>query len=232
VCFSSVSSLTGAPGQANYCAANAFLDAFAYYRRARNLPALTVNWGAIGDVGFVARNADIGRYIERQGLESLKPQEAEAALARLLRGDSCEVGVIRGDFQKLAAFYSSPAASRRFSHILRQESLLSAANGQPREQGEVLRKIREANPEEQFSLMQTLIRHGLASILKTSALRIEPEQPLASYGLDSLMAVELELLVERELGVDVSMGFLAGGGVSLRQLTASLLDQVVTSHAN
>jgi acyl transferase domain-containing protein/phospholipid N-methyltransferase/acyl carrier protein len=232
VCFSSVSSLSGAPGQANYSAANAFLDAFAYYRRTPNLPALTVNWGAIGEVGFVARNADISRYLERQGLESLRPQDAEAALARLLRGDSCEVGVIRGDFKKFAAFYSSPAASRRFSHVLRQESLLSAANGQPREQGEVLLKIREANPEEQFSLMQTLIRQGLASILKTSALRIEPEQPLASYGLDSLMAVELELLVERELGVDVSMGFLAGGGVSLRQLTASLLDQVVTNHAN
>ena len=122
VCFSSSNSLTGAPGQGNYSAANAFLDAFAHYRRARRLPALTVNFGPFAEVGFVARRAALARLLAVQGLEGLKSQEAEAALAQLLRGDSCEMGVIRGDLPKLARFYASPATSRRFSHIIRQES--------------------------------------------------------------------------------------------------------------
>jgi len=123
VCFSSVSALTGAPGQGNYCAANAFLDALAHYRRAQGLPALTVNWGAIAEVGYVARNADIGRHLERQGLGALRPWEAETVLESLLRGGGGQRGVMRLDFQKLAGFYASSRGSRMFSAILRQESL-------------------------------------------------------------------------------------------------------------
>ncbi|MEZ5583221.1 MAG: KR domain-containing protein [Candidatus Competibacteraceae bacterium] len=50
VLFSSVSALVGNPGQANYVAANSFLDTFAQYRHALGIPALTVNWGRLDQV--------------------------------------------------------------------------------------------------------------------------------------------------------------------------------------
>lgn len=54
--LSSISGIAGTRGQANYAAANAFLDSFADYRRRQGLPACSVDLGVIEDDGFVANN--------------------------------------------------------------------------------------------------------------------------------------------------------------------------------
>ena len=231
VSFSSVSSLTGAPGQGNYAAANAFLDALAHYRRGRGLPALTVNWGAIAEVGYVARNADVGRLLDRQGVGSLRPSEAETLLERLLRGEGGQVGAMRLDFQRLATSYASSRVQRVLSCVLRQDSLAAGPGNAPKEGGAALAKIRAAEPAERSALVESLLRQSIANVLKTSAARIEPDQPLGNLGLDSLMAVELEIQVEAAVGADLSLGFVAGGGTTLRQLAKRVLDQLVSEPA-
>lgn len=226
VLFSSISSLTGALGQGNYCAANAFMDAFAHYRRALKLPALTVNWGAIGDVGYVARNADVGRYLERQGLEGLGHLEAKTILDGLLRSGRSQVAAIKADFAKLAAFAPSTQWTRRLSLIPANASSQDALRLRP-DRGTLLNQLRTAPAPQRAELLQAVLKKALANVLKISADSIEPHQAISALGLDSLMAVEFEFRIKSEVSADVSIGFLAAGDSTLKQLTDRLLEQIV-----
>jgi hypothetical protein len=103
-----MASVFGLPGQANYAAGNTFLDELAAHRRALGLPCLTVNWGYLSEVGYVARNEKVGERFEGQGLKSFSPSEALALMGRRLQQDR-GVGVMRMDWARGGLGLSRPA---------------------------------------------------------------------------------------------------------------------------
>jgi NAD(P)-dependent dehydrogenase (short-subunit alcohol dehydrogenase family)/acyl carrier protein len=91
VLASSRTSLVGAPGQSDYTAANAYLNAFALYRRAHGLPAVSICWNAWSKVGMAARmNADAGNF-------SLAPEQAFGVLCAALSSVAPLVAVAMSD---------------------------------------------------------------------------------------------------------------------------------------
>ncbi|NCC04882.1 MAG: amino acid adenylation domain-containing protein [Proteobacteria bacterium] len=91
VLASSRTSLVGAPGQSDYTAANAYLNAFALYRRAQGLPALSICWNAWSKVGMAARmNANAGDF-------SLAPEQAFGVLCAALSSGAPLVAVAMSD---------------------------------------------------------------------------------------------------------------------------------------
>ncbi|MCB9680977.1 MAG: SDR family NAD(P)-dependent oxidoreductase [Alphaproteobacteria bacterium] len=77
VLFSSVTSILGAPGQVNYAAANAFMDALAWRRQADGLPAVSINWGPWGEIGMAARLSEL---MASRGMGGVKTAEGVDAL--------------------------------------------------------------------------------------------------------------------------------------------------------
>ena len=116
VLFSSIAAIVGNPGQANYVAGNAFLDALAYYRRARGLPALAVNWGVLGEVGHVSRSPDTAERLQRLGLKAMPLSEALDALDELMSSDAVQVAVAHVEWKSLLRSTGSP--SRRGIAVL------------------------------------------------------------------------------------------------------------------
>ncbi|NEO45631.1 MAG: type I polyketide synthase, partial [Moorea sp. SIO4A3] len=95
VCFSSIASIIGSPGQGNYAAANSFMDTIVHYRRGLGLSGLSINWGPWGEIGMASRvpSQDKNR-IEAIGLNFINPNEGMQALRDLLLNPEAQVGVL------------------------------------------------------------------------------------------------------------------------------------------
>ena len=84
VLFSSVASLLGSPGQANYAAANAGLDAAAAAMTSRGVPYASVQWGAWAGGGMAAADSQTAARVERMGMSLIQPQQGLAALEAVI----------------------------------------------------------------------------------------------------------------------------------------------------
>jgi acyl carrier protein len=230
ILFSSFASLVGNPGQGNYVAANTFLEALAHDRRAHGQPALTVNWGALGDVGYVAQNADVSQHFERMGVKLLPSRQALKILGQLLRQEAVQAAVMPGSWKQWARMHAARALPR-FS-LLGDDVDVSRPQEDAREGGgSSLRDLILATElSERQQLLEFHIREQLARVLEISPSRLRAEQPFIDQGLDSLLAVEVTHRIKAELGVDVPpMKFMEG--LSIVSMATFLIEQLTMARS-
>ena len=224
VLFSSVSSLVGNPGQANYVAANTFLDTFASYRRSLGLPATTINLGHVAETGYVSRQQGLSELLTQRGILGISSKHAMAALGRILQKNSIQMGVMRMDWHKVATSTSRGGVSQLLSSLI-------GANGTEPQGGEEGSRLREAvlhaKPEERETIVQTYIREQVARVLGASAAKLDIDRPLNELGLDSLMSVELKNRVEREGALSLPIGALMQSP-TINSLSTAIFNQLTT----
>jgi NADPH:quinone reductase-like Zn-dependent oxidoreductase/acyl carrier protein len=226
VLFSSAASLLGSPGQGNYAAANAFLDALAHHRRAQGRPAISINWGPWSEVGLAARPNRGGRLALR-GMESMTPEQGVKVFGELLRQGTTQVGVMPVNWQQWCQFYPSVGASPLLAHLLRIEGENPLEAGGPSGRESLTRDaLLATEPGERQQLVESYLGKQIAKVLGLSASKLstlDAHQPLSRLGIDSLMAVELKNRIETDLEVTIPMLSLLRGP-SVAQLTTLLLE--------
>lgn len=191
VLFSSMASLSGSPGQTNYCAANAYLDALATYRRARGLPAISLCWGPWAEAGMAAES-ELGGGIEKLSVEDgLATLKAMLRAPRTARG---ETGVMKMRWDVYGRRWPSPAASTFYSELLDHSRAATAAAE------DFLKAFRAAPEEARRSLLEAHVRDALRQVLGLSASQeIRNSEPWTDLGVDSLMMVEIKNRLEGSL---------------------------------
>jgi NAD(P)-dependent dehydrogenase (short-subunit alcohol dehydrogenase family)/acyl carrier protein len=185
VCFSSVVSLMGNAGQANYAAANAFMDALAHQRRAQGLPALSINWGAWAEVGLAAEVARRGE------MEALTPQEGIELLEALMRGTATQVGAMPITWSKFQRQFPASQNLPLLAELLRHT--------EPKKATAALKQQLAAAPAEQrYGLLKSHLQAEMSAVLGTIP---DDSQRFVELGMTSLTAIQLANRLSNHLGV-------------------------------
>ncbi|MFF0527956.1 HAD-IIIC family phosphatase [Nocardia amikacinitolerans] len=227
VLFSAAGGLFGTPGQANYAAANAYLDALALHRRSLGLPAQSLAWGAWEvDMHDHMAQADI-RRIARAGIRAFSVPEGMACFDAALRlGDPMLVPLLL-DTDVLRRASAVPSLLRG---LVRRAPRRAAADRAPVDAAagsrfaEQLRTVRRA---EATTLALAAVAEWTGEVLgHTDAETVAPELSFQSLGLDSLMAVELRNKVREHTGIAVPLGTILAER-SLVDLADFLVEEVL-----
>ncbi|ADO72614.1 type I polyketide synthase [Stigmatella aurantiaca] len=202
VMYSSAASLVGVAGQANYVAANSFLDALAYHRSRQGLPALSVNWGRWSGEGMAAKTSAKG---STQGVDAgnLSPRRALQILGDLLMLDVVQMGVV--SFAVAAVDSAlSPGHGPLFSELMMREQARSSSVARMHE---LLGELKSADSVRRRGLLTHYVQGRMAPLLGFAPDHevFQKKVSLNEMGLDSLRAVELKNRIGRELGVDLPM---------------------------
>jgi acyl transferase domain-containing protein len=222
VLFSSAAALLGSVGQANYCAANAFLDAFADFRRRCGLPAVSIGWGGWAQVGMAAAQVP-GRQNARNGGALLEPAAALDVLQAVLANSPPYLAVVDIDWRELSHQFAvgrSPSLFEEFDAHRRAPTSAVSLN----------EWLRSPPAGGESSAIIGYVQHCLGSVLGRDAAQIDPDVPLLELGLDSLIAIELRNRIETSGGPALPLvRFLDGADV--RQISALIAERLSSAPA-
>ncbi|MGI5413081.1 SDR family NAD(P)-dependent oxidoreductase [Streptomyces chartreusis] len=197
VLFSSAAGTLGGAGQANYAAANAFLDALAAHRHTLGLPALSLAWGPwdVEGSAMTGELTDVDRSrLARSGFPFLTPDDGLALLDTAPATGHTTVLPIRIDLAALRARDDVPAlltglAARRTTT---GRTTLTTATSATTPTDALAQRLAPLDPADRRAALLDLVREQVAAVLgHQDAGRVEPGRAFRDLGFDSLTAVEL-----------------------------------------
>ncbi|MGO9549717.1 type I polyketide synthase [Mycobacterium sp.] len=225
VMFGSAGSVISSPGQGNYAAANAFLDAFAHYRQAEGLPALTIGWGP-WSVGMV-EELKLEQVYAQRGLELITPAAGMRILDRLINQTTPNVIAISADWGRARSVGLGGRLPPMFCELGTAETLDNAADSQ----SSILDFISGCPEADRLDVVADRVREIAATVFDLGVTDIGLDDALDDLGLDSLMAMDFRLRVNGMFAIDLPVLELLRG-VSVSSLAVRILADLELDGAN
>ncbi|MET8542622.1 type I polyketide synthase [Kitasatospora sp. NPDC004799] len=196
VLFSSTAGTFGAPGQGNYAAANAYLDALAEQRAAAGLPATSLAWGAWDGGGMATDDASVRARLVRTGVPAMPPAQALAALQRCLEQGHTVLSVVDVDWERFVPGFTATRPSPLLADLPEAVAAASprgaAATAADDGRAPAGRQLRELPRSEVRAAALELVREQVAAVLgHAGAEAVGASRAFKELGFDSLTAVEL-----------------------------------------
>jgi NAD(P)-dependent dehydrogenase (short-subunit alcohol dehydrogenase family)/acyl carrier protein len=193
IMFSSIAAIIGWPGQSNYAAANAFMDALAQHRQARGLPALSINWGPWRDAGMAANldQRDSERMSEA-GMAALSGEQGLHAMSRLLAYRLPQAGVFDLEWSMISKTMPDPARLTVFKQFIDPNLIQQSVN--------LFDQLMALDMVARGRRLGEEICVILAEVLGIdNPGAIDPAQSVFEFGLNSLMGMDFKNRLQGKL---------------------------------
>lgn len=197
--YSSAAGNFGSPGQGNYAAANTIVDAIARARALQGLPAMSIAWGAFTEVGLAAAQDIRGKRLANRGFEGISPALGLAAIEKLLRHPRPNVAALRFLVRQWEESFPQGATLPLFEELRTRAATHQAASTNVQS---IRQELAISAKERHFDILQTHVIEQLGRVLRMDPKRIDPNATFVSFGVDSLMSLELRNRLQSSLGLD------------------------------
>ncbi len=220
VLMSSVSALIGNPGQANYVAANAYLDALAHSRRLRGLPATSINLGPLKAFGALSRKQSVARFLNGIGIGGFDREETLRVFDWVLQNTPTQVGYFDIDWHTFQKHFlnGQPTAASIYREIYSEQVY------RPRHESKqiaFMEKLAKTGERGVVGALEDCLMKGLGELLKMDSASLYPSMSFHALGVDSVLTLEFVTRIEVETGFRLStMDILSG--VSIRELAEKM----------
>ena len=211
IAFSSLTSITGSPGQANYVAANTFVDGLMKLRRTIGLPGNSINWGPWEEAGMAQRlNQSQMTRLHDMGILPLDSKAALESFNTIGPKDPAQIGIMAMNWQHFIKQFPNANSNPFYENIRgnQKANLIETASGKNHAKAKISgwRDALLSSPYPQRSkLLIKLLESGINLVIGANENEsIGLRKPLFDLGLDSLTAVELKNRIEANLGCALS----------------------------
>lgn len=182
---------------------------------------MSIAWGAFTDVGLAAAQDNRGKRLANRGFEGISPALGLTAVEKLLQHPRANVSALRFSVRQWEDSFPQGATLPLF------EELRSAATNQSASDAaqSIRNKLANSPAERHFEILQAHVVEQLGQVLRIDPKRIDPNATFVSFGVDSLMSLELRNRLQSSLGLDFRATLLFTYPTTLK-LTGFLVEQV------
>lgn len=249
VLFSSISAIVGQPNQANYAAANTFLDSFVQYRHSLGLPASVVNIGVMEDVGYVSQNPGILEQFKATSTHTLREQDLIDTVQLMMTNCPAMQHPTANRFQKPMQLVIGLRTTRPLSDSgnraiwtrdVRMSQYRNLEDGSASATGAVNEDLKHflaavtwqpsmLNDQSNLDFLTRQIGSRLYNFMLRSEDDMDMKHSPSALGVDSLVAIEIRNWWRQSLGLEISVLEIMNCG-SIEQMGRNAADSLQRKH--